>query len=477
LARRWKVLIVTSVAVFMALLDVTIVNIAFPDMQRSFHGESLSGLSWILNAYNIVFAAVLIPAGRLADRIGRRRLFLAGTAVFLVASLACSLAPAVWFLVLARTVQAIGAAVVLPTSLSLILPEFSLERRATATSLWTAAGAVAAAAGPALGGIIVHAAGWRWIFLINLVIGVPTLVVSARLLRESRDEASDRWPDVLGAVLLAGGVTTLALALTEGENWGWASPAVVGLLVAAIALSSGLVWQTARSATPIVDPGLFRIRSFTVANVGSLVFGTGFNAMLLCNVLFLTSNWGYTVLSAGAAMTVGPVTATLTAPMAGRLADRFGQRVVAVPGGLLLGLAALMLATLTGHRADYPGVFLPATLIAGVGLGLALPSFGSAAVAELPRARFATGVAASSCARQIGAVVGVAALVAVLHMGPGGGQSLADFHWGYRIIALAGLLTAITAAALGRVRARDVESIEAPTQPAVVPPRMVETAG
>jgi NTE family protein len=459
----------------MALLDVTIVNIAFPNMQESFHGESLDHLSWILNAYNIVFAAVLVPAGRLADRVGRRRMFLLGTALFLVASLACSLAPGVWFLVAARTVQAVGAAIVLPTSLSLILPEFSIERRATATALWTATGAIAAAAGPALGGTIVHAAGWRWIFLINLIIGPPTLFVAARLLRESRDETTDGWPDWLGAVLLAGAVTTLALAVTEGQGWGWDSATIIGLAVAAVALTAGLVVRITRYPSPIIDPTLFRIRSFTVANAGSLVFGIGFNAMLLCNVLFLTSIWGYSLLSAGAAMTIGPVTATLTAPISGRLADRFGQRAVAVPGGLLLGLSALLLATITGHTAAYASVFLPATVIAGVGLGLALPAFGSAAVAELPRSRFATGVAASSCARQIGAVIGVAALVAVLHTGGGDGQTLSDFHWGYGVVAMAGLLTSVTASALGRIHARDIIDLEAPVvEPAAMPNMIVE---
>src|SRR6266545_2896063 len=177
MARRWKVLLVTSVAVFMALLDVTIVN--------------------------IVFAAALIPAGRLADRFGRRRFFLAGISVFLLASLACALAGSVGVLVAARIVQALGGAVLMPTSLSLVLPEFPAEKRATATALWTATGAVAAATGPSLGGVLVNWQGWRAVFFVNLLFGLPMLIPARRLLRESRDTSVGRWPDGIGAALLA----------------------------------------------------------------------------------------------------------------------------------------------------------------------------------------------------------------------------------------------------------------------------------
>jgi NTE family protein len=470
LARRWRILITTSIAVYMALLDVTIVNIAFPDMLRSFSRVSLGDLSWILNAYNVVFAAALVPAGRIADRLGRRRMFLAGVALFLLGSLGCSLAMSVGFLVTARVVQALGAAVVVPTSLSLILPEFPVERRATATALWTATGAIAAATGPALGGVIVHLAGWRWIFVVNLLIGPPTMIVAGRLLRESRGETGRSWPDGVGAGLLATGVATLALALVKGQDWRWSSVRVLGLLALSAVVLVAFAVRTARHPVPVVEPELFRIRSFTMANVGSLVFGVGFNAMLLGNVLFLTTIWNYTVLAAGGVMTVGPVVATLTAPFAGRVADRYGQRIVAVPGGLLLAAGAALLATATGQRPDYLGVLLPATVLAGVGLGLALPAFGSAAVAELPRERFATGVAIASCARQIGAVVGVAALVAVLDTA-GHGATLASFHWAYGLVCLTGVATAVAAAALGRVRARDVTVLPRPV------PSIVESSG
>lgn len=466
MARRWKVLLITSIAVFMALLDVTIVNIAFPDMRRSFSQDSLSTMSWVLNAYNVVFAAALVPAGRLADRVGRRGAFLAGLLIFLIASLLCGLAPTVEFLVAARVVQALGAALIVPTSLSLVLPEFPPERRATATALWTATGAVAAATGPSLGGGLVHWQGWRWIFLVNLAIGLAALVPARTLLRESRDPVVGRWPDAVGAAALAGGVGLLALALVKGDSWGWSSIEVLGALAASATLFLVFVARSARHPVPVIDPALVRIRSFSVANVGSLVFGAGFYAVLLTNVLFLTSAWNYDIFLAGAGLTVGPMTAAVAAVVGGRLADRFGQRAVVVPGGLVFAVGASMLALTTTDQPRYLAIFLPATLLTGIGSGLCLPSFGSAAVAELPRNRYATGVAVASCTRQVGAVVGVAGLVAVLG-GDGDAMSLAAFHRAYLLIAFAGLFTAMIALALGRIRARDVA--ELPARPVLAP--------
>nr|MDT0656863.1 MFS transporter [Micromonospora sp. DSM 115978] len=458
MARRWKVLVVTSVAVFMALLDVTIVNIALPDLRRSFPGDSLSDLSWVLSAYNVVFAAALVPAGRLADRLGRRRLFLAGTLLFLAASLVCGLAGGLGLLVAARIVQALGAAVLVPTSLGLVLPEFPPNLRATATGLWTATGAIAAATGPSLGGLLVDLAGWRWVFFVNLLIGAPLIVLSRKLLRESRDERANRWPDWLGAVLLGGAVAALALVLVKGDQWGWTSAEAGAGLLTGAGLLLAFAIRTARHPAPVVEPVLLRIRSFMAANVGSFVFGVGFYALLMCNVLFLTGVWGYEILLAGAALTPGPLAATVAAPVAGRLADRYGPRAVAVPGTVLFSAGALYLMLRTGTEAAYLTVFLPGSVVTGFGVGLCLPAFGSAAVAEVPRDRFATAVAIASCFRQLGAVVGIAALVAVLGAGDRP-ESLDSFHNGFLLIGGTGLATLTAAVALGRIRARDVGSV------------------
>src|SRR5690349_4202007 len=269
LDRRWKVLLVTAVAVFMAFLDVTIVNVAFPSIRSAFPSASLASLSWVLNAYNIVFAALLVPAGRLADLLGRRRLFFAGLFVFVVASALCGLAPSAPALVAARVLQAAGAAVLVPTSLGLLLPEFPIEQRATATALWGAVGGVAAATGPSLGGLLISWGDWRLVFFVNLVLGVAAWVPARRLLRETRDPDRGAVPDALGIALLAGGVGAVSLAIVEAPDWGWGSARFIGTLVLAAALLGGFVWRSAVHAHPVLELALFRVRSFAVACAGA----------------------------------------------------------------------------------------------------------------------------------------------------------------------------------------------------------------
>src|SRR3954469_11045641 len=219
LAHRWRVLITVSIAVFMASLDLFIVNIAFPDIQKDFDDTSLASLSWILNAYAIVFAALLVPAGRWADRTGRKRAFLGGLALFTAASAACAVAPSVEVLIAARIVQAAGAAVLTPSSLGLLLPEFPPEKRGLAIGLWAAVGGTAAAAGPVLGGLLVEVS-WRWVFLVNVPVGIGAIVAGARTLREIREESTAPQPDLVGAGVLVGAVATLIAAIVEGPDWG-----------------------------------------------------------------------------------------------------------------------------------------------------------------------------------------------------------------------------------------------------------------
>jgi EmrB/QacA subfamily drug resistance transporter len=459
MARRWQVLLVTAVAVFMSFLDVTIVNIAFPDIRASFPDSSLSDLSWILNAYAIVFAAALVPAGRLADRFGRRRFFFLGLLLFLAASVVCGAAGSVEVLIAARAVQGLGGAMLVPASLGLLLPEFPIERRATATALWGATGAVAAAAGPSLGGLLVEWQGWRAVFYVNLLIGLPALIPARRLLRESR-EPRTLFPDALGAVLLATGVATLVLAIVEGPDWGWDSARIVGLFATSAALLAFFVARSARHRAPVIELSLFRVRSFAVANAGGFVFASGFYAMLLCNVLFLTGVWHYSILQAGAALTPGPLLAAVAAPIGGRLSDRFGQRVVAVPGSLLFAAGVLLFALSTGSDPAYVSEFLPANVLAGIGIGLTFAAFGSAAVAELPRNRYSTGGAINNCIRQIGAAVGVATLIVVLDT-PTPDNALHLFHRAWVLIGLTGVVAAVIGLALGRVRAREAADLPA----------------
>jgi EmrB/QacA subfamily drug resistance transporter len=452
MARRWQVLLVTAVGVFMSFLDTTIVNIAFPDIRTSFPGSSLSGLSWILNAYSIVFAAALVPAGRLADRFGRRRFYFLGVLAFLAASVLCGAAWSAGVLIAARGLQAIGGAMLVPASLGLLLPEFPLERRATATAIWGATGAVAAATGPSLGGVLVDWQGWRAVFFVNLLIGVPALIPARRILRESR-EPGTAVPDPLGALVLGVGVGAITLGIVEGPQWGWGSAWTLGSFLISASLLALLLRRSMRHPTPVIELSLFRVRSYAVANIGSFVFALGFFALLLCNVFFLTEVWHYSALRAGVALTPGPLMAAFAAPIGGRLSDEFGQRVVAVPGALLFGAGALYFAVAIGAHPSYVSEFLPANLLGGVGIGLTFSGFGSAALAELPRNRYSTGSAINNCIRQVGAALGTSSLIAILGT-PSPADALHMFHQVWALIALTGAVAGVTGLALGRVRAR-----------------------
>jgi EmrB/QacA subfamily drug resistance transporter len=453
MARRWQVLLVASAGAFMGFLDVTIVNIAFPAIERDFHGASLAELSWILNAYAIVFAALLVPAGRIADRIGRRRGFVIGLVVFGLASALCAAAPSVELLVAARVVQAAGAAFLVPTSLALLLPAFPLAQRATAVGLWGATGAIAAATGPSLGGVLIDAGGWRWVFLVNLPLAVITLVGAYRILVESREPEPTGRPDLLGSVMVAAGIGSLALALVKGNAWGWGDVRTIAAFVLAAVLVAAVVWRSGRVAVPVVEPALLRVRAFAVANVGTLLFAASFYAMLLGNILFLTQVWGYDVLQAGLAVTPGPLMAAVFAGPAGALADRFGQRAVAVPGALLYSAGFVWYLTHAGAHPDYARDLLPGMLATGSGVGLTFPTLSSAAAASLPPARFATGSAIVSMTRQVGAVLGIALLVVVLGT-PHQTDPVTAFDHGWAFMLAGGLATAVAALALGRVRAQ-----------------------
>jgi EmrB/QacA subfamily drug resistance transporter len=447
--RSWKVLIVTAVAVFMSFLDVTIVNVAFPDIERDFPDAARADLSWVLNAYNIVFAALLVPAGRIADLVGRRRMFLIGVTAFVATSVLCGIAGSPELLTAARVLQAAAGAILVPTSLALLLPEFRAEKRATAVAIWSATGAVAAALGPSLGGVLVDEAGWRWVFFVNVPIGLAALIPARRLLTERRDP-SGVLPDVLGSALMVAGVGALALGIVKGSDWGWGSAGVLGSLAAAAVLLPLVVLRSARHRAPVIELSLFRARSFAVANAGMFAFSTAFYALLLCNVLFLTERWGYSILEAGFAVTPGPLSAALSAPLGGALSDRFGQRVVALPGALLFAAGCALFATGIDATPDYAGEYLVPTILTGMGVGLSFAAWGSAAVAELPPARFATGSAVLACLRQIGAVLGIAVLVAVLEAAPPGVDGFTD---AWTLMAATAGLVALLALALGRVRA------------------------
>ncbi|MEV6766775.1 MFS transporter [Streptomyces sp. NPDC051105] len=444
--RRGLQIAVVLTGVFVSSLDLFIVNIAFPDLGRSFPSATLSDLSWVLSAYAITFAALLMPAGRWADRSGRKKAYLSGLVVFTVASAACAAAPSLGLLVAARVLQAIGGAMMLPSSLGLMLPLFPMERRGTAIGLWSAMGGAAAAAGPPIGGLLVEA-DWRWVFLVNLPIGVATVFLGWWTLREIREE-SRQVPDALGALVLAGTIAAVVAAIVQGEDWGWGGARVLGLFALGLLGAWYSLRRAFRHPTPVIEPAILRMRAVAFADLATLLFFAGFGAMILASTLFLTEVWHHSVLRAGLEITPGPVMAAVFAVPGGLLTTRYGARVVGLGGSVLFAAGGVWWGVATGGTPDYVADFLPAGIIAGIGSGLVLPSLSGAATLPLPPERFATGTAMLSMCRQVGLALGVAAVAAVLGSRP----DVSAFHTTWLFMAACGLAGGATLLAIGAER-------------------------
>ena len=419
---------------FLVFLDTTIVNISFPSISREFAPAGISELVWVLDAYFVALAAAIVPAGLWADRLGRKRFFVAGVVLFLVASVGCGIAPTWQSLVGARVLQGLAGAVMVSTSLALILQLFPSERRATAVGLWGAAAAVAAATGPPLGGFLVDSGSWRWIFFVNIPIGLFVLY-GARKLTESRDESATGRPDTLGAIEVAAALGVAALGLTRVPEWGWGSPGFIGCIAAALALTAHVWVRSKRHPEPVFDHEMISKRSFAAGTAGTALFATAFFAILLANVLFLTTIWGYSEVQAGLAILPSPIVSAIVAAPAGVLADRVGPRWVIFSGTVFYAVGVL-LNRAAGAEAEYLTNFLPGMLLIGVGIGLAFPTLAAAALEEVPDSRFATAGSLNSASRQVGAVFGTALLVAMLGTEI---PTLGDFEDAYLLGAIGSL--------------------------------------
>jgi EmrB/QacA subfamily drug resistance transporter len=454
-ARRVTAVVgVLSLAVFMSSLDLFIVNLAFPYIAREYAGTSLSSLSWVLNGYTIVFAAVLVPAGRWADRVGRRRLFIAGLAVFGAGSLLCGLAPGVAALIAARVIQAVGAGLMVPASLSLLLAAVPPSARARAIGTWSALGALGAALGPVIGGALVQLS-WRWVFWINLPVAVITVLLARKVVPESRDEHASGRPDVIGAGLLAAAVGLVALALVKAPDWGWGSARFIGLLAASLACGAGMVARSRRHHSPVIELGLLRSRTFSGAFAASILYYAAFGAFVLNAVEFLTGVWHYSAVQAGLAIAPGPLMVLPFARVASpRLAARLGgPGRVAVIGCVVNAAGQLLWLTQMQVQPAYLTHLLPAQLIGGAGVGLAIPSLLGAGSASLPPAHFGTGSGILNMARQVGTVLGVGSLVAILsRVVPG--DPLASYRHGLILIIAFFAASGVVSAALLTARPR-----------------------
>jgi len=438
-ATPWGVFAVASIAVFLVSIDTTVLYAAFGAIRAAFPASTVADLSWVLNAYTVVYAALLVPAGRLVDAHGRKRVFQIGLMLFLAASAACGAASHIGMLIGARALQAVGAALLTPSSLALVLGAFPAERRAIVVSLWGAVGGLAAALGPSVGAAVVDALGWQWAFFLNLPFGLLAWWQGQRRLTEWRSAAGAVPVDGVGIALLIVGVGALAFGIVQADALGWRSPLVLGSGATGLALLLIFIAWARSTPHPAVDLSLFAERTYRHVNLATLSFGVAFSMMFL-GFFFLMQTWQYSLPRAGLAVSPGPLLVVPVAMVAGRIAARVGHRPMLVAGSLLYAAGGLWFYLRAGPAPDYLGTMLPGLVLTGTSVGMVLPSLSGAAVARLAAASFGVGSAVNQAVRQIGSVLGVAVTVALAgHAHP----HMTDFRWLYATHIALSLLTAL----------------------------------
>lgn len=399
---------------FITILDLWVVSVACPELQRSFAPATLAQVSWVLNAYAIVLAAALIPGGRCADGIGRRRAFLAGLTLFGLASLGCGLAGTLGGLIACRALQALGAALLMPTSLSFALSALPAERRASAIGVWTAVSAAAACSGPLIGGLLLTLS-WRWLFFINLPLIAAALLLAHRHLPRAIPRIARR-ADWAGAALVFLVTGLLCTALIEGD--GWTTPQLLAILALAAGALLLLLLQQSWHPEPILLPRLFLLPRFRLGALGIVVYYVGFASLLLGTTLLLTESWQRSALAAALGIAPGPITASLLSPFAGKLTARFGAQRLLLAGGAAFAAAGGWPLLTAELAPNYALSVLPSMLAWGVANALLQPTLFATADAA-PESQLSSASALLTTARQLGSAIGVALLVALLRAAPG----------------------------------------------------------
>jgi EmrB/QacA subfamily drug resistance transporter len=408
--RPWLVVLALAPGIVLTLADATIMTITVQAIIRNVGGSVVS-VSWIMNGYNLALTVLFLPMGRLGDRYGHKLVFTLGLAVFTAASLPCALADGIPELVAWRVVQAVGAAAVVPTALALLLQAYPERRQGFAAGLFGAVSSLALAVGPVLGGVLVWYRGWPAVFWFNLpvgALGVVLVLVLARGLRTPRTRAPQDWP---GVGLVSAGLFCVTLAIIQGNGWGWASAAIVGLFAGGAALLLGWTWWELRAPAPLFDLRLFRDRTFAAAAAAVMTVDTALMGAMFMSVIFMIAMMNFTELRAGLAIATIPVAVMVLTPPAGWLADRIGPRWLAVAGALLTA-AGLVAFGYLERTAPVSGVVWRGALV-GAGIGLSLPALLAAGMSVVPGGHKGAGSGMLNTARQLGFLLGVAIIVAV----------------------------------------------------------------
>jgi EmrB/QacA subfamily drug resistance transporter len=407
--RKWWTLIAVSIAIFMLLLDITVVNVALPDIQRSLH-SSFSDLQWVVNAYALTLAAFLLTSGSVADLVGRKRVFIAGLFVFTISSTVCGLSTTPLMLNLARAVQGTGGAMMFSTALALIAEAFHGRERGTAFGVFGAVTGAAVAVGPVLGGIITSGIGWKWIFFVNVPIGVVAVTITLTKVQDSRDPNATGvdWP---GLLTFSSSLFLFVYALIEGNEKGWGSTEIVALLSAALVLIVAFVVVEHLQSRPMLDLSLFRRPAFAGASIVAFTLSGSFFAMFLYLTLYIQDVLGYSPLQAGLRFLPTTLLSFLVAPVAGRLSVRVPVRLLLGSGLVLIGVGLLTMTTI--DAASHWTVLIPGFVLAGAGVGLVNPPLASTAIGVVPNERSGMASGINSTFRQVGIATGIAGLGAV----------------------------------------------------------------
>jgi EmrB/QacA subfamily drug resistance transporter len=469
--RKWRALIIVCVAIFMLLLDITVVNVALPDIQKELHA-SFTDLQWVVDAYALTLASVVLVAGTLGDMLGRKRVFLSGVALFTLASALCGAATSPLFLNLARGLQGIGGAIMFAVSLAILSQEFHGKERGTAFGIWGSTIGAAVAIGPLVGGALTTWLGWRWIFFVNLPIGILCIAGGLRVLHESRNETHGGL-DIFGFVTLTGGLFSLVLALLRGNDWGWSSGRVVTLYILALVLLVGFYFIERGQREPMLDFSLFRVPTFAGAQIVAFAISSAMFAQFLYLTLYLQNVLGLSPIQAGLRFLPLSLVSFFVAPVSGRLSARLPVRFLLGGGLALVGLALVLMHGVT-PSSDWT-TLLPGFIVGGIGIGMVNPPLASTAVSVVPpqRAGMASGV--NNTFRQVGIATGIAGLGAIfqdtiksnLHdagsaqavasgaVQQGGDIARAAFIAGLNEILLVGAIVAFAGAVLALVLVRN----------------------
>ncbi len=445
--RKWWTLIAVSVAIFMLLLDITVVNVALPDIQRSLH-SSFSDLQWVVNAYSLTLAAFLLTAGSLADKFGRRRVFTIGLIVFTLSSAACGLSGSPLGLNLARAVQGIGGAMMFATSLALIAEAFRGPERGIAFGVFGGVIGAAVAVGPVVGGVITSGIGWEWIFFVNVPIGIAAVFLTLSQVRESRDPNAS-GVDWIGLVTFSGALFLLVFALVQGNEDGWGSTKIVSFLVGAAVLLVVFLFAELHQERPMLDLSLFRLRAFTGASIVAFTISASMFAMFLYLTLYIQDVLGYSPLQAGLRFLPVTLLSFFVAPISGRLSVRVPVRLL-LGSGLLLVSGGLLAMTAVEPSSGWT-VLIPGFLLAGAGIGMINPPLASTAIGVVHHSRSGMASGINNTFRQVGIATGIAGLGAVFQHEVVRNTMASLAQTG---VAVHGLNTAVVSGAVSQVAGR-----------------------